>query len=108
MKQLFRIRAKNRAKRCYELAFRGILQYADVTLVHGEVRGPNNIRIGHAWLAGDGFIYDSVDDAFYEPADYCRHFGARPLYAYNQREAARLAYETGHYGPWEDAALPAP
>lgn len=100
-KQPFQIAAKRRSGRCYELACAGILRSAAVTLVHGEVRGPSNSRIGHAWLAGDGFVYDPVSDEFFVPADYYARFAAQSIQVFTQYEAAVCMKKTGHYGPWE-------
>lgn len=101
-RQPFQINARRRHGRCYELAWKGVMAADDVQLVHGELRY-NNLSIGHAWLIGNDFVYDPVLDEFFDPGEY--HLGATAvaLHMYTQLEAASLACQEGHYGPWDNS-----
>jgi hypothetical protein len=95
VKSLKRIR--NRAKRCYELAFKVMLEEPGAekfTLVHGR---RYRLGIPHAWIeTGDGRIYDVVDDHYYRPDEYPCSIERR----YTQAEARLAMLESWHSGPW--------
>jgi hypothetical protein len=92
-------RVRVREGRCYELAFRALLDVDRWSLVHASVLGAAG-TIGHAWLVRDGVVYDPVLDAEMPEVDYARRFRVAGPRIYSVVEAARMVLETGHYGPW--------
>ena len=98
----FQIKARQRKGCCFRLAWVGLMRSKEpLVMVHGVVRGPDNTRIQHAWLVGDDFYYDPVQDRFYSMGAYIQCFEAEVLKVYTQSEAAALVLTLGHYGPWE-------
>jgi hypothetical protein len=70
-------------------------------MVHGEVNGPDNTRIPHAWLVGPDFYYDAVADRFFTMGEYLSRLAAEVRHVYTKDEAAVMVFATGHYGPWK-------
>lgn len=115
----FRIKGlRNRKGRCYELAYRGLMQAANsakssAVVVHGEVNGPSDLapRTGHAWIeySGDsGFdllAYDPVKDETMPADEYYRKVKPNHVSRYAPIDAGRMVAKTKHYGPWNVAAL---
>jgi hypothetical protein len=100
-----RLRPKYRQGRCYELAWRYQAideRYADWTLVHGEIVSPigDGEPMGHAWLQQSDTIHDPVSDGKFGLQDYMTKYKAQVIACYSQREAAQIAVQNGHYGPW--------
>jgi hypothetical protein len=95
-------RARKRHGRCYELAYRAMLDNASWTLVHGRVNGPPDGRtpMGHAWLERDGWVYDVVQDQLLTVERYRSAYDAEPLASWSQVHAAQLMLAANHYGPW--------
>ena len=95
-------RIRKRTGRCYELALKGVLQAPEWILVHGEVRGPEGQRIGHAWLEGPSSdtVYDAVCDAVCSREAYLTHFAGVELARYTCKEASANVVQQSHYGPW--------
>ena len=102
----FRVRARKRDKRCYELALRGIHQpgAAGFLLVHGTVRGPGDSRVGHAWLLDPvgGRIYDPVLDQWFGEAGHTKFVAAFAERRYTPQQAAEAMLAANHTGPWHD------
>jgi len=90
----FLVRARKREGRCYELAFKGILQAGAerFLLVHGTGLGREGQRIGHAWLL----------DRWLDAAEYAELVEAVESRRYTAREAAHAALAEDHSGPWAD------
>ena len=63
-------------------------------------RGPSGAMIGHAWLSKGGEVYDGVLDLTMPKGDYLRLYAAVARQTYTAHEAASLALERGHWGPW--------
>jgi hypothetical protein len=95
-----RIRARTRARRCYELAARGLLQDPSWRLVHGTNLG----MAGHAWLTKDGIVYDAVRDQYMAADVYAQKRGAVAERHYGPNEAAEQVCLAGHWGPWHETA----
>jgi hypothetical protein len=96
-------RIRKRKGRCYELALKVMLDEPgadNFTLVHGRVRAPDDSSTGHAWIVDGGRVYDPVLDRYFDPAVYADTYRATGAVGYTKDEAARLAMEQGHYGPW--------
>lgn len=94
-------RFRNRAGRCYELAWRYLTEdaaAANWTLVHGLINGA-----GHAWLERESETFDPVLNQMFATADYERR--ARAIYKCSKQEAATMALHYGHFGPWHDMVL---
>lgn len=98
-------RFRNRAGRCYELAWRYLIEdaaAADWTLVHGSINGAYGI-IGHAWLERGSVTFDPVLNQMFATTEYERR--AQAISRYSQKEAATLSLQHGHFGPWHDVPL---
>jgi hypothetical protein len=98
-----RLRPRNRAKRCFELAGRFQLDDPTWTLVHGIVcaeNGTHLIRYAHGWLKRDQWVYDAVRDESFVADEYVTRFGAEEVGTYNSVAAAKAASTVGHWGPW--------
>jgi hypothetical protein len=109
MKSLRRIR--NRAKRCYELAFKVMLDEpagARLRLVHGWCAVPTDdkyfepaIVYGHAWiLLPSGRVYDVIKDEYFSAHDYAVKHHAIIGRVYTRKQTARLGSRHRHSGPW--------
>jgi hypothetical protein len=100
MKSLARVRKRN--GRCYELAFRVMLDEPGAdgfTLIHGRV-GP--AMIGHAWIdLNDGRVYDPVRDSYVQGEGYAAFMGGAVVeQRYTKHEAMQASLDARHYGPW--------
>lgn len=94
-------RLRNRAGRCYELAYRGCCQANEWTVVHGETIGPRGIgRMGHAWLENSGWVYDPVLDRTMPSDEYALLVNAVVFKRFTVWEMYSEAAKCGHYGPW--------
>jgi hypothetical protein len=82
---------------------RGQMRAPDWALVHGTVIVVG-CTIAHAWLELGGKVYDAVKDQVFDLADYYREHGAVAHARFTPREAAKMALQTGVYGPWKVAA----
>lgn len=92
---------RKRTGRCYELAWRTVLESDGLTLVHGQCNGPEGQVIDHAWIeCSDGSVLDEVLNASFAGDEYARKYGAIVIRRYSKEEAAKKSLETGHYGPW--------
>ena len=97
------LRFRKRAGRCYEIAWKQLLsdeRFADWRLVHGEARGPEDERIGHAWLEKGEELFDPVLNLFFANGEYRMRYAAVTLKAYDRLEAARIGATKEHFGPW--------
>ena len=104
-----RVRARDRAGRCYELAGRGALEHAGWGLVHGRVRGPLGAAIGHAWCRSScgRWVYDATEDRVYAADSYAEKFAATEVMHYaTSRQVAEAMRRAGHWGPWHDGKGP--
>lgn len=112
MKSLKRIRTRH--KRCYELAFKIMLEEPGAerfTLVHGRTsltHDPNDEwpHREHAWIElEDGKIYDVVLDRYFSNiAEYAADHGRVEIDdRYTQKQAMRLMLKSKHVGPWRRA-----
>jgi hypothetical protein len=97
-----RIRPRIRKSRCYELCGRYQLGDVSWTLVHGSVQEEHRLRIDHAWLKRDGWVYDAVLDRSFPELTYLHKFAAVEVATFSPEEAARRMVETGHHGPWRE------
>ncbi len=106
IRPLTRYRPRKRAQRCFELGclyfFQDPPKDADRwSLVHGEVRGPENSRVIHAWLhRDDGIVYDMVLDCSWSAEEYMRLVGGVEHVRYTMTEAAQMYCKYKHVGPW--------
>ena len=102
--QPYRVNARKRQGRCYELAGQGILNTTSndsVLLCHGLVTNLDGTTIDHAWLEVDeGQIYDPVLDKVISLRMYSLRV-AKVIMRYTKLEAAKLMTKTSHWGPWE-------
>jgi hypothetical protein len=109
-----KLRPRNRAKRCFELSWRYLLfdeRYNDGSwsLVHGRIILTRNAMTdkpcswcSHAWLInGQGLVYDPVLDVQVPWKEYVKNIGATAWVTYSQKEAAAVACEHLHKGPWD-------
>lgn len=94
------IRYRVREGRCFEIAGNECLERGDWTLVHGVVRGPSGAMIEHAWLSKGGEVYEGVLGLTVPEVDYLSLYAAVARQTYTAHEAASLALELGHWGPW--------
>jgi hypothetical protein len=91
----------HRTGRCYELAYRGCSQGNEWTVVHGETIGPPGIlRMGHAWLENNGWVYDPVLDRIMRSDAYVLLVSAVVYKRFTVSEMHNEAAKSGHYGPW--------
>lgn len=93
-------RIRNRRGRCYELAFKGVIQAPQWQLVHGYF-DCQRVRLGHAWLLHQGKIFCPTLDRVFDEAAYYAEHQTVPLVTYTVHQAAKLVIEHKHYGPWE-------
>jgi hypothetical protein len=106
-----KLRYRRRQKRCYELAFKTLLDLNDagkadgVTLVHGTVASPHDgFPIAHAWLEGGDESYDAVDHVTIPVAQYVAERGAVAERRYAVKEAAQIMCAENHWRPWHETA----
>ena len=93
---------EDRAGRCFELSGSGCIQAGGAwELVHGEVDFRPNIRMAHAWLERQGWVYDPVLDQTVPRTVYESHVNAIVFRRFGVREAVKRMLTSGHYGPWE-------
>jgi hypothetical protein len=102
-----RLNPKNREGRCYELAWRYLIEDERYChgwkLVQGEVqRRTDRFRFGHAWLISDDDtrVYDPCLDQQLAASDYISIFNASANLKCTPRQAAELILTHGHFGPW--------
>jgi hypothetical protein len=91
-----------RAKRCYELAWRAVLDEPRLRLVHGWLLSSiGQSYYGHAWvlLPGDR-VYDAVKDKYFSAHDYAVQHHAIVGRVFTRKQAAKAALKHKHYGPW--------
>ena len=96
------VRARKRAKRCYELVGIAMLEdeNAEWIAVHGTYCG----GLGHAWLEHpSGFAFDVVEKAMYPVDEYYRKFYAVPGRRFSRIEFAGLAATIGQWGDYTNA-----
>jgi hypothetical protein len=97
MKSLRRIR--NRRHRCFELAFKVMMEEPEaerLTLVHGY---RYNKCIDHAWVeTDDGRVYDVVEGIYYDSIK--TYTGGVAVRRYSQLEAAQASIKDWTSGPW--------
>ena len=96
---------KERAGRCYELAWRHIINHGEGTLIHGEVWSHKLGRmIGHAWVETEtGFIYEPVSDQYFEKDWLYKTYKVKEFNTYTPEQAAIMAARTKTHGPWTEA-----
>jgi hypothetical protein len=88
---------------CYEMALKYLAAQGDepaLRLVHGTLQIVSN-PYAHAWVEFlDTWVFDPVDQDFYDRRAYYRELQAAAERVYTATEAGELALTTGHYGPW--------
>jgi hypothetical protein len=92
------------------LAFKTLFDLHDankadgVVLVHGTMTLKSGTIADHAWLEGDGDVYDAVDHVTMPVAQYAAKRGAIAERRYTAKEVSSLVMrnEIDHYGPWHD------
>jgi hypothetical protein len=99
-------RLRFRARRCYELAYLGAMRAHE----HGEewriVHGVwSEYGFGHAWLVKDGTTFCPTSDRAFSEQEYRETHHAEPRIIYTREQAARLASEHGHFGPWVEGFI---
>jgi|SRR5829696_5245350 len=119
MKHRTLVRARRRKGRCYELALKALnsKEASGFLLVHGQCRGPNDSRVGHAWLFDpeNDLVYDPVLDRWFSEAGYRDFVAAVPERMYTLEQALKAALAASpstrsaarppmvHVGPWHDS-----
>jgi len=96
---------KERAGRCYELAWRHITEQNEGTLIHGQVWSPKlGKMIDHAWVETEtGFIYEPESDSYY-PKDWLyKTYKIKEFNTYTPDQARIMSVRTNKYGPWTEA-----
>ena len=88
--------------RCYELAFRFLLEQQEGELVHGSVETDSR-RIDHAWVElPTGYVYEPENEIFFPLAFFKKALKPKEDNRYNLEQAARMAVRTGNYGWWTE------
>lgn len=104
-----RVNARKRLGECYRLAMMGLLDHPtdEWLLVHGEARGQDGSRLGHAWLLHQAseICYDPVTDCCTPESDYLRKYETKPIVKYSRKSAAILMNKARHFGPWHEGAV---
>ena len=107
-----RLNPRNRQGRCYELAWRYLIEDERYShgwkLVQGEVqRATDGFRFGHAWLISDdgSSIYDPCLDKLFAAANYNSTFNTSVNLKCTPRQAAELSLSDSHFGPWAPVRL---
>lgn len=103
---------KVRLGKCYQQAGYFVMDHRGATLVHGTVsigqaksEDGSGVAIAHAWVElNDGFVYDGVQDRFYEKADYYAKMRAAAEQTYGGQEACEMMLERKTFGPWGPTA----
>ena len=108
-----RVRARNRRKRCYELAGRGICENdaaQALLLVHGVVRNPKLGAYPHAWVLDPATrcVYDPVLDRCFTESEYKEQMSAHAERTYSYAEVCKITGALEHWGPWHDPPIPQP
>lgn len=93
---------KERAGRCYELAWKHIIHQGEGTLNHGEVWSSKLDRmIGHAWVETEtSFIYEPESDQYFEKNWLYKTYKMKEVDTYTPKQAAIMAARTNYFGPW--------
>lgn len=99
-----KLHEEKRDGRCFELAYRHILNTQEGTLIHAEVFSYTlGHTIEHALIETEtGFIYEPVLDRYFEKDWLYRKYKVKELARYTVTEAAIMGLKTGNYGPWEE------
>lgn len=103
-------RYRNPLSRCYEIAFRFVLDNDGWRLVHGTLdvadalgRPDEKYRhYKHAWAEKGNHVYDPTHNYFYLKKEYQRDFHTKAIKKYSRREACSTMAAAGHYGPWHE------
>tara|TARA_B100000287_G_scaffold358465_1_gene350164 strand:- start:777 stop:1118 length:342 start_codon:yes stop_codon:yes gene_type:complete len=75
------------------------LVHADVIGTGGDVKGK---KYGHAFvLLDNGWVLDTETGTPMPKDEYYKLGNVSNAKEYTFEEAGRLAYESGHYGPWD-------
>jgi hypothetical protein len=103
--QLVKVRARNRQKRCYELAGRGICEQDKakwLLLCHGLVSRDGDFPYSHAWILDPEThcVYDPVLDRCFSEDEYREKMSARIERTYTYHQVCEITCATGHWGPW--------
>jgi len=103
---------------CFVVAFRLVMDMEGATLVHGEVSHGDfpELRFTHAWIEQQvellpgvrmTLVIDRSNGRNVQiPKELYYLFGRivdepGKLARYTRDQARRMAFETGHYGPWD-------
>lgn len=88
--------------RCYELTTRRAVLRAANHIVHGTICLPNRHPIDHAWIVDGDRVWEPTLGRWVDREWHRWLFDATPQVTYTTVEAAQLAHDTGHHGPWHD------
>jgi hypothetical protein len=97
--KLRRGRRRTYPKKCYERAYRYIVDHddTDARLMHGRYYDGK----GHAWVViPGGIVFDGVLDRFYAAEPYLQMLECVPEKEYSAQEAITVGGQHRHYGPW--------
>jgi hypothetical protein len=98
------IRFRHRKGRCYEIAYRTLVN-GDMPgtwhLMHGTGLNPHGgERIGHAWLENETHAFDPVLNATQEKAGYHVLYHVVVVARFDLLQACENVIAHKHYGPW--------
>jgi len=103
-------RYKKLTGRCYEIAFRFIMDNPEWLLIHGELDltfflGQQYANYKHAWAKNKNAFFDPANNSIYQ-ADEWEKFKPTEINVYSIKEAVLEATKHGlkkmHYGPWNN------
>jgi hypothetical protein len=96
----FRVKARHRARRCFELCNKGMMQPGAerFLLVHGLLYGATS----HAVLLDpdSGQIYDAVADEWCDVHSYLNDKKFIATNMFTRLQVVHVASQTGYHGPW--------
>jgi hypothetical protein len=89
--KLQKYRARNRSKRCHELAIKILVgkepKGTPWRLVQGYYSITVDAKAHHSWLECGETVYDAVQDDYFSRDEYRREFGAVGIHEFSQQEA---------------------
>jgi len=86
--------------KCYETAWRYIIQQEEGSLVHGTVTRGNKIK--HAWVElPSGYLWEPQTGETFTIDGFYKQYFAEVEDRYTTEEAAIMAARTHNLGPWE-------
>ena len=109
---------KERDGQCFKFALLSLVSLqeegrdANATLVHGVISGyhrdriepGHEIRIAHAWLEQDDWVFEATADIWIPSPDYYRMVDAAAERRYSYEQARAMCLLTSSIGPWHETA----